>query len=938
MSELESKRPVQMTGEVDRPEAATSPVVESIRATVSGQSFKDQVHHLRPPYPRYPGLQMMRSGGPEQPSLSVHEVAREGARGSGGCLPHLAQIQRSFGDHDMSTVRAHLDDQASRANIQLGAQAYASGEHIAFREPPALRTAAHEAAHVVQQRAGIDLPGGVGSPGDRYEQQADAVAERVVAGRSAGDLLDQVSAASRSFSDRGAVQREQDDVDEEEPAESEGEEPQEPTYEDFVAFLASLPDGLTFWDLGNEGWYLTDEFQDDPVTPEFILKYARKQIEGMSDQDVVNLFYQHGEEWDEKFKKLLVGEFRKKKAIDNLIAVVEQKPELFSSGNVQAMQELVDEVAGSPHGGHFDALLNSLNVLLGVAEEIASTPGNRDYVNEIVHANFGSAAEMELLVGIFQQMEYSSVIAMLSVQPALCSFLHNQVCWTVDIFNVLASKGYGYGQWVIALTTWSTQLVGYWMKSYVDRLMAPANTGLGNILILLKRPESDYSAFKSMVESGQVDVGPNSFGASPSPDVVNFQQDREAFCQGLFNYHVEYSTDFVEAFEQDFEAAANGFTLAELYLQQCSKYDMWQINQVLYNLEGQALATKPEGLSEKVYRQMNPVLLKIDQFRQAKKGAKQVAGYSFDTVKAKMGKETKFLASTTWSSYLTWKNFHQKLEEHWFVNLVTSSTDDMAEIVEKFKAVYLKAAAIDGNVQGASHMGDLLAVLEPLDELKAEIEEKGALIGKWQNSAEKEMTSAIKVCDTIKDICIATISSVVGGLAGPVFKAVFEGLSTMYISNETDGQVNWKKAILKAGKSLVSDLIGMKIKAKYPCPPFSELDVFGRIIAKTTYDHCVDTFRKTVTGGIFGALEAAAESKGLEEILGEAWDGATKVLKDQTDPMTIATRLIKTGAVDVIKVQWKAEYAMAQAGTKAMEANIKASIVNLKGLWESVPM
>ncbi len=52
-----------------------------------------------------------------------------------------------------------------------------------------LHTAAHEAAHVVQQRAGVHLKGGLGEAGDAYEQHADAVADAVVRGESAEGLL-----------------------------------------------------------------------------------------------------------------------------------------------------------------------------------------------------------------------------------------------------------------------------------------------------------------------------------------------------------------------------------------------------------------------------------------------------------------------------------------------------------------------------------------------------------------------------------------------------------------------------------------------------------------------------------------------------------------------------------------------------------------------------
>jgi Domain of unknown function (DUF4157) len=52
----------------------------------------------------------------------------------------------------------------------MGATAYATGDRIAFAGAPDLHTTAHEAAHVVQQRAGVSLPGGVGQAGDAYER------------------------------------------------------------------------------------------------------------------------------------------------------------------------------------------------------------------------------------------------------------------------------------------------------------------------------------------------------------------------------------------------------------------------------------------------------------------------------------------------------------------------------------------------------------------------------------------------------------------------------------------------------------------------------------------------------------------------------------------------------------------------------------------------
>jgi hypothetical protein len=131
------------------------------------------------------------AGGPA--GASVQEVAAEGLSGSPTSLPHGDAIQRSFGRHDVSSVQAHVGGPAAAASEQMGAQAYATGSSVAFKSSPDMFTAAHEAAHVVQQRAGVSLKGGVGEVGDQYEQHADAVAETVVQGKSAEGLLDQMA-------------------------------------------------------------------------------------------------------------------------------------------------------------------------------------------------------------------------------------------------------------------------------------------------------------------------------------------------------------------------------------------------------------------------------------------------------------------------------------------------------------------------------------------------------------------------------------------------------------------------------------------------------------------------------------------------------------------------------------------------------------------------
>ncbi len=118
-----------------------------------------------------------------------HAIAASGVAGASSSLPHLGVIQASFGRHDVSHVRAAVGGAAATASEALGAEAYATGANVAFRESPSLHIAAHEAAHVIQQQAGVQLKGGIGEAGDAYEQHADAVADAVVRGESAEGLL-----------------------------------------------------------------------------------------------------------------------------------------------------------------------------------------------------------------------------------------------------------------------------------------------------------------------------------------------------------------------------------------------------------------------------------------------------------------------------------------------------------------------------------------------------------------------------------------------------------------------------------------------------------------------------------------------------------------------------------------------------------------------------
>jgi hypothetical protein len=89
---------------------------------------------------------------------------------------------------DFSDVRLHTGSTAQRSATEIGARAYTSGNHVVLGSDASDKhTLAHELTHVLQQRsgpvAGTDNGDGlrVSDPSDRYEQDAEANARRVMA-------------------------------------------------------------------------------------------------------------------------------------------------------------------------------------------------------------------------------------------------------------------------------------------------------------------------------------------------------------------------------------------------------------------------------------------------------------------------------------------------------------------------------------------------------------------------------------------------------------------------------------------------------------------------------------------------------------------------------------------------------------------------------------
>jgi hypothetical protein len=191
-------------------------------------------------------------------------------------------MERAVG-HDFGDVEVHTDAQAAASARAVQAHAYTVGSHIVFGEgryrpetDDGRRTLAHELTHVVQQRQGpVDgtrAAGGirVSDPSDRFESEADNVADRVMSGIG-GPGSEMPPAGSRAVpvqlqadlppGTEPPVQRQAADEEEPEepteavPAEGPSEAPEEETEEE-----------LPVSTLGVQRQGETDEEEEESVT------------------------------------------------------------------------------------------------------------------------------------------------------------------------------------------------------------------------------------------------------------------------------------------------------------------------------------------------------------------------------------------------------------------------------------------------------------------------------------------------------------------------------------------------------------------------------------------------------------------------------------------------------------------------------------------------
>ncbi|MEM7797782.1 MAG: DUF4157 domain-containing protein [Chloroflexota bacterium] len=167
------------------------------RAPIEGDANVSELTHLQQTVGNQAVQAMMvqRKGGGKVSDETAEAI--KSAKGGGKPLEKglASQMEKSFGA-DFSGVRVHTDDNANQIAADIQAKAFTTGKDIFFakgqydpKSEKGQELIAHELTHVVQQSGGsapsMQRKMTVNDPNDKYEAEADKVAEAVVAKKDA---------------------------------------------------------------------------------------------------------------------------------------------------------------------------------------------------------------------------------------------------------------------------------------------------------------------------------------------------------------------------------------------------------------------------------------------------------------------------------------------------------------------------------------------------------------------------------------------------------------------------------------------------------------------------------------------------------------------------------------------------------------------------------
>ena len=878
----------------------------ALNRALAEMTYDQQVQTLKPSMPVQPPpvdlgtASVQRKAGQEradQPAaVAVQRTAGEGVSGSGAPLPHLSAIQASFGQHDVSSVEAHVGGKAAEAATAIGAEAYATGNAVAFRESPSLATAAHEAAHVVQQRAGVSLEGGVGKSGDTYERNADAAASAVTQGRSAEALLGPADSAVSTE----AVQRTDLESDEEKGgvgffgANS---------YAEYKPFLLELMGklGVNVWQLGSPSYFLNDRHPDLDYLN--IIIHAQRELFTLSGDQVLAITIEYGESWHPSFRKSIQEHYEKLAFVEPLKAAISKRSDdlLLLVQNLGDLEKLLDTVE-SLDSGEVAWMKAKLKAVPGIAHAVS---GGGDKLRILLYSQIKTLESLKDHTAFIDMLDTNMLIDLVLAQDAIRDINKKHYTWSIADADVPSGVKGGRRAWSYSAIKFLSLGRFYWFRRWLSPFSLEHN---GFRTLLGARSREELSAFLKMYDEGPIDYGPNMWNATQAGAMSG--QTKEAWLSDFTTFFTGYREKFIAKYTADFEAQT-GEDLAGAY-RNASAFEKSELR----------------DFAKEKRREGGAAGEKAKDYLAAEKTLRKYGNMTYDELKTRFRNRAKLLLDLSGSRLKSYRKFHE--DTVFFIRWVADELPK--EIIPKFKAIRSTAFDVWFRSGKVETFEELLAMMKEVDELEALVDGGFKATAKWRQETVSDMETAIAVAKVVRTVSIGTLAAMSGGAAA---WAVNAGASvTTEFANQVilDGKIDVEKLVTKGATSLLS--AGLKFGVGKALPFEASGNILEDFLGKAVHGLAVSMIVKPTTAFLIELYAGNLKGEPPDEVLFAAFVKGFAAAKGEFTPEGITARLVSSGADQVVNARLKAFMASRLTNSENEDYKLRKAML---GLAKAIP-
>jgi len=884
----------------------------------------------------------------------VQAAAAEGVAGAGGQLPHLDTIQASFGKHDVTGVQSHTGGAARDAASQIGAKAYATGNDVAFGQSPDLHTAAHEAAHIVQQRAGVSLKGGVGQAGDKYEQHADAVADAVVQGKSAESLLDTMAGSGKSEAVQSkAVQKRRRETDEQyekrrarERKERKAKREKSQKFreklgeESFQSVAMATMDrsikvseikkyfGVSSaWALGSkEIW---QQLENSEATR--VIGYCQRKLAGNSAKKMARIFSKHNGsgQWDAEFRDSILAYYDVVAAADPLRAAIKKNRNKIQK--LKATQPIwlhfirentnrVNKMSFIKNGHLIVYLLNQAKRAVTILPKLIDKDINRgSRMQTLLENEIGNVFYAIELTRIAEKLDLKNLSSVIMAQIAVGTLkshigaMHSRHGRKIAMPpEIRDGQGREKRSWRSAWNTFVDDVENYHNAKYFSSLTSVANTRAATITTLADVLESGAGAARAVegVLDAPMDFGPHHVGIyrnARSPKLSDPWVGTTGWVEDLGQAFTPYHKQITIQAYADLWDADSGEDLAADYVGKTG-------------LEQRAMKEQTSsGRSGSKSRQYRDTMHDIKKVNRTVNWP-ELQGWlinQFDTLDS-------YLA-TRIDSY---KRF--KKDASWW-HVIMPPNWDLGDLIKNFRRVRKQLPQLKRKARRINDKASANSVFALFMKLQRNINAADMEVKKWSNSAVEFAQDAIMVSNILIDVGTAVLTTTFP----PAAAAISTGVSVLKdVGTQIVADGNWKPAEMatNAGKSFLSGKLKRGLKDKFPLSPTGagRMGKVQNFLEEVFYNQMLDTLVAPLTDSS-GAFLLALYNKGdVGHALDEAGNAAHERINSIWSAEGIVRQMAVTGTKQIVRSRMKAELQASMPELQWNEAEINQYLMQIE--------